>query len=114
MVKLCPRRFGISCVCIALTLSCCAVDVRGPYYCSWVEMVAAILPAHAEGVAAKQECCESARSFFMRRTWRAAVCVLLIVLLAPVVRAGEKRADAPTVVVRVKSINALLQNLNLV
>jgi hypothetical protein len=77
-------------------------------------MVAAILPAHAEGLAAKQECCESPRSFFMRRTWRAAVCVLLIVLLAPVVRAGEKRADAPTVVVRVKSINALLQNLNLV
>ncbi len=50
----------------------------------------------------------------MRRTWLAAVCVPLIVLLAPAVRAGGKPADAPTVVVRVKSINALLQNLNLV
>jgi len=50
----------------------------------------------------------------MRRTRLAAVCVPLIVLLAPAVRSGEKPADAPTVVVRVKSINALLQNLNLV
>ena len=50
----------------------------------------------------------------MRRTWLAAFFLPLIVLLAPTVHAGEKPAEMPSVVVRVKSLNALLQNLNLV
>ena len=44
----------------------------------------------------------------------AALFMALVVLLAPAVRAGEKAAETPTVVVRVKSLNALLDNLNLV
>ena len=48
----------------------------------------------------------------MRRTW---IAVLpLFVVFAPTVNAGGKTEDAPTVVVRVKSLDALLQNLNLV
>src|SRR6266480_3807260 len=50
----------------------------------------------------------------MRRTWVAAFCVPLFCLLAPSVNAGDKTADMPTVVVRVKSLDALLQNLQLV
>jgi hypothetical protein len=46
----------------------------------------------------------------MQRQWLAVLFVPLVVLLAPAARAQE----APTVVVRVKSLDALLQNLNLV
>ena len=46
----------------------------------------------------------------MLRKWLAALVVPVFILVAPTVRAQE----APTVVVRVKSLNALLQNLNLV
>jgi hypothetical protein len=58
MLKLRSRGFGTSCDCEALPLSRRAVGVRGPYHCRRVELVATILPAHAEGVAAKLECCE--------------------------------------------------------
>ena len=50
----------------------------------------------------------------MQRKWLAVFFVPLVVLLAPTVRAQDKAANPPTVVVRVKSLNALLQNLNLV
>jgi hypothetical protein len=50
----------------------------------------------------------------MRRIWLAVFCVPLLFLLAPEARGGDKAADTPTVVVRVKSLDALLQNLNLV
>src|SRR5205807_1041173 len=50
----------------------------------------------------------------MRSTWFAALLWCCFLLPADTVRAGEKSTDAPTVVVRVQSLNALLQNLNLV
>lgn len=50
----------------------------------------------------------------MRRTWLAAFCLPLLVFVAPAVGAGDKPVDTPSVVVRVKSLDALLQNLNLV
>jgi hypothetical protein len=50
----------------------------------------------------------------MRRAWITALCVPLTILLIPAARAGEKSLDGPTVIMRVKSLNALLQNLNLV
>src|SRR5580698_6190896 len=46
----------------------------------------------------------------MQRKWLAVLFVPLVVLLSPAARAQE----APTVVVRVKSLDALLKNLNLV
>jgi hypothetical protein len=46
--------------------------------------------------------------------WLAGLGLAFIVLAAPSVRAGDKPADTPTVVVRVKSLDALLKNLNLV
>jgi hypothetical protein len=49
----------------------------------------------------------------MRRSWFAALTLLFVLFAAQAVQAGEK-ADTPTVVVRVQSLNALLQNLNLV
>src|SRR5947208_1318971 len=50
----------------------------------------------------------------MRRTWLAVFALPIVLLLAPAVRAGDKTADTPTVVIRVKSLNVLLDNLNLV
>ena len=50
----------------------------------------------------------------MRRTWLTAFFLPFVILLAPSLRAGEKPGETPSVVVRVKSLNALLQNLNLV
>ncbi len=50
----------------------------------------------------------------MRRSWLAAFFVPIVILLAPAVQAGEKPADTPSVVVRVKSLDALLKNLQLV
>src|ERR1035438_3331765 len=49
----------------------------------------------------------------MRIRWLA-VFLPLSLFLAPAVRAGDTAVDAPTIVVRVQSLNALLQNLNLV
>jgi hypothetical protein len=50
----------------------------------------------------------------MRRIWLGVLCVPLLLVHAPVAHGGEKAVDTPTVVVRVKSLDALLQNLNLV
>src|SRR5438876_588597 len=50
----------------------------------------------------------------MRRAWVCVVGLPVALLMAPGARAQEKAADTPTVVVRVASLNALLQNLNLV
>ena len=50
----------------------------------------------------------------MRRTWLAVLLLPLFVVTIATVRAGDKTDDVPSVVVRVKSLNALLQNLNLV
>jgi hypothetical protein len=50
----------------------------------------------------------------MRRCWLPALSLVFVWFAAPALQAGEKAADTPTVVVRVKSVNALLQNLNLV
>lgn len=50
----------------------------------------------------------------MRRYWLAALSLVFVMCAAPALQAQEKAADTPTVVVRVKSLNALLQNLNLV
>jgi hypothetical protein len=50
----------------------------------------------------------------MHRVLPALICILLIPLFVPDVQANEKPADAPAVVVRAKSLNALLQNMNLV
>ncbi len=49
----------------------------------------------------------------MRRFWLAPLSLLFVSFAATALQAGEK-ADTPTVVVRVKSLNVLLQNLNLV
>ena len=50
----------------------------------------------------------------MRRTLLAVFCLSMSILNAPALRAGEKAVATPTVVVRAKSLDALLQNLNLV
>jgi hypothetical protein len=50
----------------------------------------------------------------MPRTWLAPLSLVFVLFAATVIRAGEKAVDTPTVVVRVKSLNVLLQNLNLV
>jgi hypothetical protein len=51
----------------------------------------------------------------MRRVLLASLSLLFLLALQPALaRAGDKATDAPAVVVRVKSLNALLQNLNLV
>jgi hypothetical protein len=50
----------------------------------------------------------------MRRILLAIFCISPLVLFTPNVRANEKPADAPAVVVRAKSLNALLLNMNLV
>jgi hypothetical protein len=50
----------------------------------------------------------------MRRILLAVFCIPFVVLFAPAVHANEKPADAPAVVVRAKSLNALLENMNFV
>ena len=50
----------------------------------------------------------------MRRARFAVLVLPLLFLACPVAQAGDKAADKPAIVVRVNSINALLQNLNLV
>ena len=50
----------------------------------------------------------------MRRSWLCVLCLPFLVAMAPAARAQGKPADTPTIVVRVSSLNALLQNLNLV
>ncbi len=50
----------------------------------------------------------------MRRCWLAALSLVFVWFVPAAIQAGEKAADTPTVVVRVKSLNTLLQNLNLV
>jgi hypothetical protein len=50
----------------------------------------------------------------MRRNWPAPLSLIFVLFAAAALQAQEKAADTPTVVVRVKSLNVLLQNLNLV
>lgn len=50
----------------------------------------------------------------MRRFWLMPFALILLSFAAPSLQAGEKAADAPTAVVRVKSLNVLLHNVNLV
>jgi hypothetical protein len=50
----------------------------------------------------------------MRKKWLAVLILPCLLVSAPAARAGEKAAEAPTIVVRFESLNALLQNLNLV
>jgi hypothetical protein len=50
----------------------------------------------------------------MRRSWLAVCLASLAFLVVPFVRAGDKTADAPTIVVRIKSLDTLRQNLQLV
>lgn len=50
----------------------------------------------------------------MRRSWMAVWCLPVLLLIVPAARAQGKPVDTPAIVVRVSSLNALLQNLNLV
>ncbi len=50
----------------------------------------------------------------MRRAWLCLLCLPVLFLMAPAACAQAKAADTPTIVVRVASLNGLLQNLNLV
>src|SRR5438552_18049838 len=50
----------------------------------------------------------------MRRICLVALALPVLLLVVPTARAGAKAAETPTVVVRAKSLNALLENLNLV